>query len=451
MESVTGPVGSLQTVDKAAQLPKARRLNYNTIHTLPIPLNIYLLPPLIPHNPFCLLQIAFTYLAQLLFPPSSHGKVKYQGYFSLETRSVHVTQEEAVRAFWEKGFFGKGNLSRSQPSWLDREKRRKGLIAGETSEEVTKRRREERREFKNDRARKERKAIEEKIREESSFYIHNAINANRGLSHGSISADEENGSHGTTNTASQNSAADPDLGTFLESNATRLERPNGNSKSQVPATIVPSKSVERNTLSGDRAAIELKNEEHLQLTLEEAFFLAYGLGVLEVREQKNPHALSIRSLFSLCRQYCCFPPCEREEFQTDDPFMLSYVVYHHFRSLGWVVRPGVKFAVDYLLYNRGPVFSHAEFAVIILPSYRHAYWYETPERATAVQRKESKTWWWFHCVNRVQSQVRKSLLLVYVDIPPPRSSRLETVSQILRLYKVREVTLKRWIPNRSRD
>lgn len=43
-----------------------------------------------------------------------------------------------------------------------------------------------------------------------------------------------------------------------------------------------------------------------------------------------------------------------------DPFLVSYVVYHHFRSLGYVVKPGVKFTADWLLYKRGPVFNHAE-------------------------------------------------------------------------------------------
>jgi tRNA-splicing endonuclease subunit Sen2 len=44
----------------------------------------------------------------------------------------------------------------------------------------------------------------------------------------------------------------------------------------------------------------------------------------------------------------------------DNPFLLHYVLFHHYRSLGWVVKGGIKFCVDYLLYKRGPVFSHAE-------------------------------------------------------------------------------------------
>lgn len=44
----------------------------------------------------------------------------------------------------------------------------------------------------------------------------------------------------------------------------------------------------------------------------------------------------------------------------DNPFLINYIVYHHYRSLGWVIKGGIKFCVDYLLYKRGPVFHHAE-------------------------------------------------------------------------------------------
>lgn len=49
-----------------------------------------------------------------------------------------------------------------------------------------------------------------------------------------------------------------------------------------------------------------------------------------------------------------------QSLRLDNPFLINYVVYHHYRSLGWVVKGGIKFCVDYLLYKRGPVFSHAE-------------------------------------------------------------------------------------------
>jgi tRNA-splicing endonuclease subunit Sen2 len=141
--------------------------------------------------------------------------------------------------------------------------------------------------------------------------------------------------------------------------------------------------------------------------------------------------------------------------------MLSYVVYHHFRSLGWVVSSGIKFGVDFLLYNRGPVFSHAEFAIAILPSYSHPHYSSSEAYKKETEAKEKRSWWWLHCVNRVQSQVKKSLLIVYVEVPPPASSygnsegmedhETNDINALFKTYKIREVSLKRWIPNRTRD
>ena len=60
------------------------------------------------------------------------------------------------------------------------------------------------------------------------------------------------------------------------------------------------------------------------------------------------------------------PTIPADALQYDNPFLMHYVVYHHYRSLGWVVKGGLKFCVDYLLYKRGPVFSHAEYALFRL-------------------------------------------------------------------------------------
>ena len=117
------------------------------------------------------------------------------------------------------------------------------------------------------------------------------------------------------------------------------------------------------------------------------------------------------------------------------------------------MRPGTKFAVDYLLYKRGPVFAHAEFAVLVLPSYSHAYWKNKEGKGKG--RGGQKSWWWLHSVNRVQAQVRKTLVVCWVEVPPPPPSSengaVEDVGGLLRMYKVREMVLKRWTPNRSRD
>jgi len=111
--------------------------------------------------------------------------------------------------------------------------------------------------------------------------------------------------------------------------------------------------------------------------------------------------------------------------QFDNPFLIQYVVYHHYRSLGWVVKGGIKFCVDYLLYKRGPVFSHAEwvtpllspfffnsrscifrFAIVVCPVY------EDPEDQAAssldLQNSSPCAWSWLSTINRVNSQVQKA-------------------------------------------
>ncbi|MCJ1235032.1 hypothetical protein MMC14_002996 [Varicellaria rhodocarpa] len=441
---------------------KTSRPNYNALHARPLPLQVNPLPQLIPHNPLSLLYFAYTYISYLLSPPSSHT-VKYHGYFSPETRSVHITEIDAVRGLWENGFFGKGSLSRSEPSWLDREKRRRGIIIGETSEEITKKRRKERKEFKKERARKEREAIEQKLQEESK------LGSNEHTI--TVQMTDRNGDPTNPNLEEIEGSQTPIVSREepkVPGDTARKDSSIVINRTEQSSLEAPSRPPASSTLHVDNHSLALiKDEEHLQLSLEEAFFLNYGLGALEISYANFPVTTPTNLLFSLFRQYSYFPPREAQDLQPDDPFLISYVVYHHFRSLGWVVRSGVKFAVDYLLYNRGPAFSHAEFALLVLPLYSHPYWHATEEREAAVRKKESKSWWWLHSVNRVQSQVRKSLVLVYVEVPPPpqviSSPILDSlqpvkggrstldIGQTLKQYKVREFSLKRWIPNRSRD
>ena len=193
------------------------------------------------------------------------------------------------------------------------------------------------------------------------------------------------------------------------------------------------------------------NREHLQLMPEEAFFLSFGLGALQVTDPTSGKTLSPMALFTLFRQYSYFPPRvggpDEPALQPDDTFLVHYAVYHHFRSLGWVPRGGIKFGVDWLLYTRGPVFDHAEFGLIVIPSYSDPLWKE------AQKLNPQKTWQWLHGTVRVLSHVTKSLVLVYVDVPPPSKfdEALEKgFSEVFKLYKVREVMVKRWSSNRNR-
>lgn len=44
-----------------------------------------------------------------------------EGIFDVTTRSVWVSNPKDVKLLWQRGFFGKGDLSRSEPSWLARQ------------------------------------------------------------------------------------------------------------------------------------------------------------------------------------------------------------------------------------------------------------------------------------------------------------------------------------------
>ena len=457
---------------KSSKPLRPTRPNFNKLHAQPLPLNVYPLPPLIPNNPFSILYVAFSFAYQLFAPPISHPNILLHGVFSPETSSVHVADPDAIRVLWEKGFFGKGNLSRSEPSWLDRERSRRGIKVGQTSEEATKRRREERRDFKNERARKEREAIEEKLLEERAKKSHVPVLETEDTSRNIETQDDDPQTLLQGTIVMTDGESIKDAGSMAERPIPSITETRDVVRPEKPDLKVTNLSpIPSSLVSDDPTSHAIKQEEHLQLTPEEAFFLVYGLGVLDVRDRSSSKPLPPDLLFSLFRQHSYFPPCISADLQPDDPFLLSYVVYHHFRSLGWVVRPGIKFAVDHLLYKRGPVFSHAEFAVIILPSYSHSYWSSTVTLTKGSEKRSSKSWWWLHCVNRVQSQVQKNLIIVYVEVPPPSaissipypqmdgkgqsksySQQIPTdIGHILKQYKVRELSIKRWTPNRSRD
>lgn len=193
------------------------------------------------------------------------------------------------------------------------------------------------------------------------------------------------------------------------------------------------------------------NKEHLQLLPEEALFLTFAFGALRVVDSATRETISPKDLLSLLRQNSYFPPrLSPRDLQPDDPFLIHYAVYHHFRSLGWVPRAGIKFGVDWLLYTRGPVFDHAEYGVLVLPSYSDSYW------KSLEKHPPQRSWHWLMGVNRVLSKVYKSVLLVYVDVPPPSAFLEEDgspkggLAELLKQYRIREQLVKRWSSNRNR-
>ncbi|KAH0497808.1 hypothetical protein TgHK011_005093 [Trichoderma gracile] len=550
---------------------QARGPSLHQIYALPAPIRTFPLPAFYPNNPVSLLHVAYAWFGQVFRPPPAEPAVIHHGVWSETTISVHIKDEKSMRALWEQGFYGKGNLSRSEPNWLKREQVQRGLQEAHVSEIFTQQRREERAQAKWERARLEQEAILKTKLDEERLAAARALEeqeakkqaqearerqeaavsktpllplapvgplellalpnsavvslpvpapapvpsfaapvgplqilalpnsaadivrltakatskpgANGTLTlsshHGSsteeseeprtpITADSpeplrddrsvDSSSDGMGNTKQRRKSVrfspTVESATYKASDPPSPNRsppvslsepvqPNGHGKSNGQALPqLPSASV--------RVSDPIINKEHLQLMPEEAFFLSFGLGVLEVTDPASGRVLSRQDLFRLFRQFSYFPPRngpDEPDLEPDDGFLVHYAVYHHFRSLGWVPRAGIKFGVDWLLYARGPVFDHAEFGLIVIPSYSDEWWKKQGRQGPR------KPWSWLHSVVRVLSHVTKSLVLVYVDVPPPPKfdEALKTgVAEAMKLYKVREVMVKRWSSNRNR-
>ncbi|RDA88584.1 hypothetical protein CP532_5902 [Ophiocordyceps camponoti-leonardi (nom. inval.)] len=437
------------------------------IYSRPAPVRTFPLPTFYPDNPLSLFHLASAWLSQLFSPPPAEPAVVHRGLWSEATTSVHVKDEKSMRALWEQGFYGKGNLSRSEPNWLKRERVRRGLQDVHVSELLTMQRRQERAQAKWERARLEQEAIHKTRMEEARqdaarrsgskesppaapvgpLQLLALPNSHVEMTPATepeivpeVTVEGKSFEQGFTSVKRQKSVR---FSPRVQSTTFQLSDPPSPSQPSPDGFQSPAQ-VTAPALGGE---VEVINREHLQLTPEEAFFLSFGLGALVISEPGSEEALSTRQLLTRFRQYSYCPPRigpDEPDLEADDGFLVHYVVYHHFRSLGWVPRAGIKFGVDWLLYARGPVFDHAEFGVIVVPSYSDVWWNSSDKE---------KTWAWLHGVVRVLSHVMKSLVLVYVEVPA--TPRLEEalklgIGEALALYKVREVTVKRWSSNRNR-
>ncbi|KAJ8322062.1 hypothetical protein KUTeg_000533 [Tegillarca granosa] len=138
-------------------------------------------------------------------------------------------------------------------------------------------------------------------------------------------------------------------------------------------------------------------QEFLHLSFEESFFLAYGLGCLNcLNENQKPMNLSeMWKTFVVRRK--SFLPC--------------YIVYHYFRSKGWVPKSGLKFGTDFIIYKEGPPFYHGSYSVIV----------RMIDEETLLDIEQYKTrhftWTQLSGLNRVTEHVAKELMFCFVIKP----------------------------------
>ncbi|KAI9493119.1 tRNA intron endonuclease [Zychaea mexicana] len=166
-----------------------------------------------------------------------------------------------------------------------------------------------------------------------------------------------------------------------------------------------------------------RNQDYEQLLLDfyESFFLVYALNTLKIYDP-SAKLLTIDDCWT--------------RFSNRIPsFATRYAVYHYYRSLGWAPKQGSKFGVDFVLYRTGRKHNHGDFAVVVVSN-------------NDDDERKKIGWKELHRLNRICTQVKKTLVLCYV-IKPHRYD--ESRPQCLESFKVQELIIKRWSPERNRE
>lgn len=162
--------------------------------------------------------------------------------------------------------------------------------------------------------------------------------------------------------------------------------------------------------------------EHLSLFFEECLFLVSELKCLEVRTLEGVTITETQLLNN-------FSKLKRS-------FLVSYVAYIYLKSKNWVIKSGLKFGGDFLLYQKGPQFFHASYVVLIQPYQNGA---QLPTGHHYMENYD------FQCFNRIAETTAKDLLVLEVNCPTDIDP-IDCVSGIKRLneFKVSEIFPKHY-------
>ncbi|NWZ85882.1 SEN2 endonuclease, partial [Poecile atricapillus] len=166
--------------------------------------------------------------------------------------------------------------------------------------------------------------------------------------------------------------------------------------------------------------------EYLQLSLEEAFFLVYALGCLSIYYGEEP--LSIVKLWEVFSEV-------KPDFKT------TYMAYHYFRGKGWVPKVGLKYGTDLLLYRKGPPFYHASYSVIA----------ELVDDNFEGSLRRPLSWMSLSGLNRTTANASKELMLCYLIRPSDMTAEEMSTPECMKRIKVQELIVTRWVSSRERS
>ena len=154
----------------------------------------------------------------------------------------------------------------------------------------------------------------------------------------------------------------------------------------------------------------------------------------------------------------------RKMVEYDEKFVVKYPAYEYFRNEGWVPKCGTKFGVDYLLYERGPMYNHSSYGVTVIEEditnngKIQASDYDTGkdgcQRDTQTDSKKmQKTWHDVLGTGRVNEGAKKELVVCCVsnkDKQLHKEGDWLTNSDVTVNTGVKCVVVKRWLVEKDR-
>jgi tRNA-intron lyase len=177
--------------------------------------------------------------------------------------------------------------------------------------------------------------------------------------------------------------------------------------------------------------IEVPGFKAVRLSLDEAFFMAYGLECLQVHDVVDGAAVKL-DIDDLWRRL--------QVARTD--FLMLYLAYHHFRSKGWIPRTGLQYGVDFVLYQRHPALAHSDYSVLIQPIIN--------SRSSAALTRPPLSWHDLQVTNRLTGQVGKRLLLLHVQDNNGSAADYSS-PKCLAHFAVQERVVRRYVPEAQRN
>jgi tRNA-intron lyase len=191
----------------------------------------------------------------------------------------------------------------------------------------------------------------------------------------------------------------------------------------------------RKLLQAGAGETDVPGLKAVRLSLDEAFFMAYGLGCLKVHDVVDSAAvkLDIHVLW------------QRLQVARSD-FLMLYLAYHHFRSKGWIPRTGLQYGVDFVLYQRHPALAHSDYSVLIQPVKNSGGGTAAPAALT----RPPLSWHDLQVTNRLTGQVGKRLLLFYVQDNNGPGTNYSS-PKCLAHFAVQERVVRRYVPEAQRN